>query len=45
MGTNDTGATPHHSRGTFMAQFMAGLTKYLEDGKEAGNSWISSLTP
>ncbi len=36
METNDTGATPHHSLGSFFAQFFARLTTYLEDGKKAG---------
>jgi hypothetical protein len=36
METNDTGATPDDSEGSLLAQFIARLTKYLEDGKKAG---------
>ena len=35
METNDTGVTPHHSGGSFYAEFIDSLTEYLEDGKNA----------
>jgi hypothetical protein len=47
MQTNDSGATPHHFGGAFFAEFIASLTEYLEDGKNAENhrQLDASLTP